>query len=187
MSKGRVEGRTRSWGMSTLLLLAAAWVAPLPLYAQDGPDSELRFYELLDDEGLGLDEARDVVAEEFDEYEAAEIAAYLCAPDPDEACEDSEAWKAWGIFLDRLAEGWAIGEIVNDISEWDEDLAIAIAIYWCSPPAGYGCDEYTDDERESAFEWEDEVKDRPQSGEYGAQFFGGGKKRHSRTRGSRAG
>jgi hypothetical protein len=176
-----------------LFALVSAWLAQAPTYAQDSYEyPEDLFYELLDEYDYSLDDARAVVAEalEFDEYQAAEVAAYLCAPDPDEACRGSSVLALWNRFLDGLSEDESIDDIVDEIGESDPILAEEIAIYWCTPPAGYGCDEEEYSERQSEFVVEDQAKGRPVSGSNpggngGAQFFGGDK-RGSRTRGGRS-
>lgn len=196
MSVRLLNGRAGAWMMIALVALVAALAAQATSYAQDYYEyPEDLFYELLDEEGLPLDEARAIVGEEFDEYRAAEIAAYLCAPNPDIACEGSDVWAVWEVFLYGLYDGLTVDEVLEVMIEEDETLAIAIAIYWCSPPAGEGCEaaegieseeEYAEPEyeyagRESFFAEEDQMKERPASKDTGAQFFGG-KKRCSRTR-----
>ena len=181
----RFKRHTAGRVILTLFVLVTAWVAQAPTYAQDSFEfSEDLFYELLDERGDSLDAARAGVADEFDELEAAEIAAYLCAPDPDPACKGSGVLAAWDVFLDGLYDDRSVDEILGDMSQSDEYLAIAIVVHWCTPPAGYGCEEEEYDERQSDFVDEDQVKEQPASRDSGAQFFGG-KKRRSRTRGRR--
>lgn len=196
MSICRFNGDTVGRVILALFVVVTAWAVQSPAYAQDYVNyPEDRFYELLDEQEPKhtLDEARAIVAGEFDEYDAAEIAAYLCSPDPVAACEGSLVWITWEMFLYGLLADQSVDEILGQMIEWDETLAIAIASYWCSPPAGKGCEadennqsEYDYDERESFFSSENEVKERPASREdVGAQFFGGDNKNCSRSRSRR--
>ena len=167
-----------------LSALVTAWLIQAPAYSQDDSFeySEELFYDLLDNQDYSLDDARAAVADEFDEYEAAEIAAYLCSPDPDPACRDSDVLATWDEFLDGLYDGLSVDELLDEIAESDESLAIEIGAYWCAPPAGYGCEEDEYHDRQSDFADEEQVKVQPESKDTGAQFFGGDKRR-SRTRG----
>ena len=182
-----------------LPLLCIALLLQQAAHAQDSyAYPEDLFYELLDEQELSLDEAREIVAIEFDDYDAAEIAAYLCAPEADVACAGSYVWEVWSVFLNELYIGKSVNDILIDLLDVDEFLAFAIADYWCSPPAGAGCegdtaeeDDYEYSQRESFFSEDVANKARPESerpastdAEAGAQFFGG-KKRCSRTRGRR--
>jgi hypothetical protein len=183
MSIRELNGSIVDWMMVFFIVLVTALVVQTPSYAQDSAGyPEDRFYELLDEYRVPLDEARAIVASEFDAYSAAEVAAYLCAPNPDAACEDSEVWAVWEVFLYSLSEGISVKEVLDIMSEWDATLIDAIAIYWCSPPAGDGCGGEEYNEKETVFVVEEVVKERPASrDEVGAQFFGG-EKRCSRAR-----
>ena len=90
----------------------------------------------------------------------------------------------WAAFLNGLAENQSVDNMVDALADRDEYLAIEIAVYWCSPPAGPGCDDDEFADRESDFAFEDVTKSVPASGggdADGAQFFNG-HKGYSRAR-----
>ena len=74
---------------------------------------------------------------------AAEIATFVCSPDPDPECEGSAIDLMWIDFLSYIGEGASVFETVVEMIDagGDEALLTAIAVYWCSPDPepGEGC------------------------------------------------
>lgn len=120
------------------------------------------FYHLLIDHDAPIDHARATVARDFGPYIAADIATYLCAPDPHPECEYSTVWSYWDYFLTGLYEGASVFPLAEKMAATDEYLAYAIEAYWCSPPAGDGCDQ-VQVEVKSEFVFRSEEKTRPTS------------------------
>jgi hypothetical protein len=134
-------------------LLLAVSSAQNNLIAQDQINPEELFYYLLDNQGYSLDETRTFVASEFDEDVAAEIAAYLCAPDPDLTCEGSDVLAEWDYFLDEILDDRMVIDVAEAMLDAgvDEPLVTAIAVYWCSPEPGPGCEDEYYNQTETGF------------------------------------
>ena len=186
----------RSIGTSRLLA-GILMLAACSTWAHDSHhgltnDPAALFEHLIYDHGYQLDEVRDFVEIEFDDPEiAADIAAFICAPDPDPECQDTDVWNMWDYFLHYLSQDYSLEQVYDALAEEDVDLADAIVIYWCSPPAGVGCEEESYD-RASEFSGEQyatvsQPKSRPQNHQLGRQGFLSGSKRDAVNRGVRRG
>ncbi len=129
------------------LLLLVLLTSPDVLLAQDYEDDpEEAFFSLLD-QGYDLDDARAMIAQDFDMAVATELAVWICFEYVSE-CEESQAetdvLSAWATFLNGLDEGYSISELVDGMQEYfDPYLSTGVAMFWCSPEPESGCS--TDD------------------------------------------
>ena len=127
---------------AVLLVLLSPDIYPHESHSDVSDDPAALFEHLLYDHGYPLDEVRHFVAAEFDNSEvAADISVFLCAPEPDPACQGSAVWNLWDYFLHYLSQGYSMNQVVDVLAEEDADLTDALLIYWCTPPAGAGCED----------------------------------------------
>lgn len=127
---------------AVLCLTVIACIAPGESSAETClEDPEEQFYDEL--KYASLDTARNAVAETCGEAVATDIAVYFCSPQPEDECEDSKVWYTWQSFLQRIYEIGMIEDVVNDMLEapFDPALVRGIAVFWCSPERGYGCED----------------------------------------------
>ncbi len=127
-------GRMRV-GLFLLIVTCTAWESSLAQEPSEDPED--RFSSLLLE--FSLDSTRDIVAEEFGEAVAVDIAVYLCSPDPDDDCEGSTVFDAWSAFLEGIDQGDPVAQVTQGMQDFDEYLVSGIAVYWCSPEPGDGC------------------------------------------------
>jgi len=119
-----------------------AWVERLdPSWKESAePDPEALFYHLVDEEEHAVDDAAAAVADIYDLAVAIDLAVYLCAPEPDAACEGSVIEQAWAAFLAGIDDGRTVPQVTEALEgEYAADLLTGIAVYWCSPDPDAGC------------------------------------------------
>jgi hypothetical protein len=121
------------------LLLASHAPAELSTRTQEG-DPEDMFAELVLEREYGVDQARQQVASVYGQALATEIAVYWCSPEADVGCEESAVLDAWLDFERLIDDDYSADEARAALEEdYDESLAAALAVFWCSPEPGDGC------------------------------------------------
>jgi hypothetical protein len=120
-------------------VLASSAFANMPAGAQGG-EAEDMFAELVLDRGYNADDARRQVAAAFGQAVATDIAVYWCSPEADEGCDGSVVLKAWLDFEDLIDDDYSADDAREELADnYDESLAAALAVFWCSPEPGDGC------------------------------------------------
>lgn len=126
-----------------LVLSLLPWLLAPIAFAQDTDDNPNALYYAGIDSGDGFYNAIAAVEQHYGLAVAAEIAAFVCAPNPDPECQGSEVDTIWIEFLNTIGAGFSVFETVSRMLEQDGDEALltAIAVYWCSPDpvSGEGC------------------------------------------------
>ena len=128
------------------LLLVLMWGMHNPVLAQDEPDEvENRLHQLMSDDGLNIDEARDRLSDEYDDIVATAITVRACFEEEVPCDEDSTIGEAWFDFvdyveLDELSVSETIDVMLADeYYDGDGDLIHSLGLWWCIPDAGQGC------------------------------------------------
>lgn len=118
--------------------------------AQTNPDEVDAKFEEYVQSGMDVDEARDALIDEYDVATATASAVWTCYEDTD-LCSDawagdeySSVIDAWSLFMYLTEEeGMSASEsveILDDLEEFDPYLTDAVALWWCIPESGEGCE-----------------------------------------------
>ncbi|MFK7843892.1 MAG: hypothetical protein AB8G77_01230 [Rhodothermales bacterium] len=128
--------------LSALLFsLLISFVLIQPVFGQSyEKDPEDEFLTLLN-KGYGVDKARSELAQRFGIAVATEIAVWVCF-DYEDACAEGESdvFFAWEKFLDEIEDEFTVAEAIQEMDDYDDYLINGIALFWCSPEPGAGCE-----------------------------------------------
>lgn len=126
--------------VSFLVVVMIASIQGQALAQEPALDADEVFEALLE-QGKTLDETRKQVGAIFGSALSTGIAVELCSPRAHPKCENSIVFEAWDEFFDGIDAGGTASQVVQVLQpKFGSYLATGIAVFWCSPQPGDGCE-----------------------------------------------